>query len=85
MRLSRPLEAPPSQLPVISKPTAFSTTHPRVILRAPAPHDAELNGFLDWVYTEVDFKRWFFGHLPMDEQLNDQMPSCFEAIHPLEL
>ena len=58
---------------------------PRVIHQTPDPHEAELNGFLDWVYTEVDFKHWFFGHLHMDERLNDQMTACFEAIHLQEL
>ena len=28
----------------------------------PDPHEQELNGFLDWVMYETEFKQWFFGH-----------------------
>lgn len=73
------------QVDCILTHTAPRLIIPRVIHRAPDPHEAELNGFLDWVYTEVDFKRWYFGHLHMDEQLNDQMIACYETIHILDL
>lgn len=28
----------------------------------PDPHEQELNGYLDWVMYETEFKEWFFGH-----------------------
>ena len=57
---------------------------PQVIGRAPDPHEAELNGFLDWVYYEVTFKKWFFGHLHEDAALYDLMFACHEKVHRLE-
>jgi len=30
------------------------------------PHEAELNGFLDWVYDTTEFRHWFFGHWHTD-------------------
>ena len=57
---------------------------PQVIGRAPDPHEAELNGFLDWIYYEVTFRRWFFGHLHEDAQLYDLMVACYEQVHRLE-
>ena len=57
---------------------------PQIIGRAPDPHEAELNGFLDWVYYEVNFRKWYFGHLHEDLQLYDLMVACHELIHQLE-
>ena len=57
---------------------------PQVIGRAPDPHEAELNGFLDWVYHEVTFHRWFFGHLHEDAELYNLMVACHEKVHRLE-
>ena len=57
---------------------------PQVIGRAPDPHEAELNGFLDWVYYETTFRRWYFGHLHEDAQLYDLMIACHEQVHHLE-
>lgn len=61
--------------------TAPRTIIPRVICKAPDPHERELNGFLDWVYHEVSFKAWFFGHFHMDMRVNEQMIACFEILH----
>ena len=57
---------------------------PQIIGRAPDPHEAELNGFLDWVYYEVTFQKWFFGHLHEDAELYDLMFACHEKVHRLE-
>lgn len=57
---------------------------PQVINRAPDPHEEELNRFLDWVYYDVSFRKWFFGHLHMDLELYDLMVACFERVHRLE-
>ena len=32
-------------------------------------HDAELTGFLQWVYTHSEFKKWFAGHFHDDREL----------------
>lgn len=64
--------------------TAPRVIIPQVINRAPDPHEAELNGFLDWVYYEVEFKKWFFGHLHMDLELYGLMVACFDRVHRLD-
>lgn len=64
--------------------TAPRTIIPRVIGKAPNPHDAELTGFLDWVYHEVDFKKWFFGHFHEDRTITDQMIACLYQIYELK-
>ena len=28
----------------------------------PDRHDAQLTGYLEWLYRELDFKQWFAGH-----------------------
>lgn len=38
----------------------------RMMRRAPDEHEAELCGFLDWVWYEADFRHWFFGHWHID-------------------
>ena len=32
-------------------------------------HDAELTGYLQWVYTHTEFKQWFAGHFHQDRTL----------------
>ena len=66
--------------------TAPRTIIPRVISKTPDPHEDELNGFLDWIYHEAEFKAWYFGHFHMDimdMQINDQMVACFEKVHQI--
>ena len=36
---------------------------------APDPHEAELNGFFDWIAHEVSFDKWYFGHWHRDEEI----------------
>ena len=35
----------------------------------PDDHDRELTGYLDWIYHEVSFRRWYFGHFHDDAEL----------------
>ena len=35
----------------------------------PDYHDAELTGYLQWVYTHSEFKKWFAGHFHDDKEL----------------
>ena len=63
--------------------TAPRTIIPRIINAPPDPHDGELTGFLDWIYHEATFRKWYFGHFHVDEQINDQMIACLNKIHIL--
>jgi hypothetical protein len=63
--------------------TAPKSIIPRVIGKMSDSHDAELTGFLDWIYHEVDFKQWFFGHFHEDQVVTDQMIACFQQLHEL--
>lgn len=39
---------------------------------APDPHDCELTGFFDWLYSEsLTFDKWFAGHWHIDRSFND--------------
>ena len=40
--------------------TAPRTIIPRVIHKSPDMTDGELTGFLDWIYHEATFKKWYF-------------------------
>lgn len=60
--------------------TAPRTIIPRVICSPPNPHDAELTGFLDWVYHECSFSKWFCGHFHVDMTVNDQFQVCAEKV-----
>lgn len=78
------LEGAMMQVDYILTHTAPRTIIPRVICKAPDPHENELNGFLDWVYHEVTFRKWYFGHFHMDLQVNDQMIACLDELHIIE-
>ena len=53
--------------------------------RFPDRHEQELTGFLDWIYTDVRFDRWYFGHWHADESFDGgKIPACFQEVHALE-
>lgn len=56
---------------------------PRVIGVSPDAHDLELTGFLDWIYHEISFTHWYFGHLHEGLSINDQIDVCFLTVHPI--
>lgn len=56
----------------------------RILGRAPDMHDAELTGFLGWVYREVEFKKWFLGHFHEDLCFYGQVVVCFNQVHAIE-
>lgn len=33
----------------------------------PDAHDAELTGYLEWLYRELDFKKWYAGHFHLNK------------------
>lgn len=80
-RAIRNLQACNGKVDYILTHTAPRTIIPRVIGKTPDPHENELNGFLDWIYHEMQFKKWYFGHLHADMQVNDQMIACCEQLH----
>ena len=49
-------------------------TAPQTLIRrmryAPDPHDEELTGFLEYVWRDVEFRHWYFGHWHMDEEIH---------------
>lgn len=50
--------------------------------RRPDIHEAELTGFLDWIYTEASFEHWYFGHWHLDEAFRDRnITACYEKVH----
>lgn len=63
--------------------TAPKSIIPRVIGKMPDPHDMELTGFLDWIYHEVNFKKWFFGHFHEDLAVTEQLIACYQQIYEL--
>ena len=64
--------------------TAPRLVIPQIIGRLPDPHESELNGYLEWIYYEVTFKKWFFGHFHEDMVLYDLMVACLEKVHRLD-
>lgn len=83
-RAIRALEERHHQVDYIVTHTAPRSIIPRIIGKYPDPHDAELTGFLDWVYHEVSFRRWYFGHFHEDVAVNDQMICCYQQPRRLE-
>ena len=75
------LETAQKKVDYIVTHTAPASIIPRLIGRIPDPHDAELTGFLDWVYHEVSFQKWFFGHFHEDRIMTAQMIACLNAVH----
>ena len=56
-----------------------------LIKKYPDYHDLELTGFLDWIYTEVDFKAWYFGHWHIDKVFYDgKITACFKGVYAIQ-
>lgn len=79
----RALEACGHQVDYIITHTAPRTVIPRILGKYPDDHDRELTGFLDWIYHDVTFRRWYFGHFHEDLEVNDQMVCCYQRVHCL--
>ena len=52
--------------------------------RVPDPHDAELTGYFEWLYHELDFKMWFAGHFHVDKLVRDDLQVLFDEIIAIE-
>lgn len=63
-------------------------TAPQAMLQrmgiTPAYYDSELTGFLDWIWYEVDFKHWYFGHWHEDRQIDCKATVCMYEQHLIE-
>lgn len=81
LRAIRVLKEHQHRVDYIITHTAPRTIIPRIIGRYPDDHDRELTGFLDWVYHEVMFTRWYFGHFHEDVEVNEQMVCCYQHTH----
>ena len=44
---------------------------------APDRHDAELTGFLDWVWHDAAFRQWYFGHWHRDARITDRAAAVY--------
>lgn len=63
-------------------------TAPRKIVymleRHPDIHEMELTSFLDWVLEEVEFKKWFFGHWHIDEDVTEKVRAVYFDVINIE-
>lgn len=71
------------QVDYIITHTAPKNIIPRIIGVYPDDHDAELTGFLDWIYYDVGFNQWYFGHFHTDVAVNDRLICCYHQIHSI--
>lgn len=46
--------------------------------------ERELNEFLDWIRRNVEYKRWYFGHVHMDDELVGGLTAIFMSYRELE-
>lgn len=48
------------------------------------PHDFELTSFLNWIWYEIEFKHWYFGHWHIDKELHSKVTAMFEDVISIE-
>lgn len=62
-------------------------TAPQTIIRmlghVPDPHDLELTGFLEWMMHEVHFRKWYFGHWHVDQEVTLKITACWFDVHDI--
>lgn len=46
----------------------------------PDPHDAELTGFLEWVYENLEFREWYAGHFHENAVYADHVHVLYEDV-----
>jgi len=51
---------------------------------APDPHDAELTGYLDWLFEKLDFKAWFAGHFHINQTLWEKLHILYDDVEIAE-
>ncbi len=62
----------------------LSHTVPQSIIhylgKVPDMHDAELTGYFEWLYGELNFKRWFAGHFHVNRLVRDNVQILFDEV-----
>ena len=53
--------------------------------KTPDSHDAELTGYLEWLYRKLDHKMWFAGHWHMNLSYEDRFHILYEKMYKLKL
>ena len=48
--------------------------------RVPDMHDGELTGFLDWIWHEIGFEHWYFGHWHIDETVHPRATALYFGV-----
>ena len=46
----------------------------------PDMHDAELTGYFEWLYDELEFKRWFAGHFHVNQLVRDKVQVLLDKV-----
>lgn len=62
----------------------LSHTGPQSIIHylgvVPDMHDAELTGYFEWLYGELEFKMWFVGHFHVNKLVKDNLQLLFDEV-----
>lgn len=48
------------------------------------PHDFELTSFFNWIWYEIEFNHWYFGHWHIDKELHSKVTAMFERVTSIE-
>lgn len=50
----------------------------------PDMNDAELTGYFEWLYGELDFKKWFAGHFHVNRLVRDNVQVLLDSVVTIE-
>ena len=84
-RGSATLEACSYKVDFILTHTAPASVIYRLLQTLPDQHEAELTGYLDWVYGKCrdHIKHWYFGHLHLDQAVTENVIACYTKVYQL--
>ena len=51
---------------------------------APDHHDAELTGYLEWLYGKLDFKKWFAGHFHVNKEVRGNVLILSDDVYEIK-
>lgn len=46
----------------------------------PDSHDSELTGYFEWLYSRLDFKKWFAGHFHINRLIRDNVQILLDEV-----
>ncbi len=52
----------------------------RMIGVSPDPHDAELTGYLEWLFGKLQYKMWFAGHYHVNKMVQNKIHILHEQV-----